>query len=131
MQEHTPSQEQKDTEMEYTVTQIDVGDLEGVKEQPSLPEIAQVVSLATSSPQAQVSPATKETIVAFAEQYSVTLASKRFKVPATTIKRWMKAENVPMKPKFNSPGRNSLSQPCHSYYYSYVLHSHAVHCMYP
>ena len=47
----------------------------------------------------------QEDIVAFAEQYSLNLASKRFGVSAATIKRWMKSSSVPLTPKYNSPGQ--------------------------
>ena len=48
---------------------------------------------------------TQENIVAFAEQYSLDLASKRFDVPIATIKKWVKSSWVPLKPKYNSPGQ--------------------------
>ena len=47
----------------------------------------------------------QEDIVAFAEQYSLNLASKRFSVPIVTIKKWMKSSSVPVTPKYNSPGQ--------------------------
>ena len=61
-------------------------------------ELEQVPSLSSSSP-------SKENIVTFAEKYSLDLASKRFNVPVSTIKKWMKSSRVPVKPKYNSPGQ--------------------------
>ena len=49
--------------------------------------------------------ARRESIVAFAEQYSLSLASRRFNIPVPTIKTWMKAGQAPMTPKYNSPGQ--------------------------
>ena len=57
------------------------------------------------SPSQQQSPVLQENIVTFAEKYSLDLASKRFKVPVATIKKWMKASSVPVRPKYNSPGQ--------------------------
>ena len=48
---------------------------------------------------------TQENIVAFAEKYSLNLASRRFNVSAATIKKWMKSSRVLLKPKYNSPGQ--------------------------
>ena len=48
---------------------------------------------------------TQENIVKFAEKYSLNNASKRFDIPVATIKRWMKSNWVPLKPKYNSPGQ--------------------------
>ena len=56
------------------------------------------------SPSVPPSPS-QENIVAFAEKYSLNLASRRFNVPVSTIKKWMKSSQVPMKPKYNSPGQ--------------------------
>ena len=56
------------------------------------------------SPSSSATP-TQEDIVAFAEQYSLNLASKRFGVPIATIKKWMKSSSVPLTPKYNSPGQ--------------------------
>ena len=56
------------------------------------------------SPSSTAGP-TQEDIVAFAEQYSLNLASKRFSVPVATIKKWMKSSSVALTPKYNSPGQ--------------------------
>lgn len=47
----------------------------------------------------------KETILTFAQNYSADLASERFGVPRSTIRTWMKSENLPLKPVFNTPGQ--------------------------
>ena len=72
---------------------------------PSLPLDPSSLDLPALDTPPTVTPAMKKNIVTFAEQYSVNLASKRFKVPANTIKKWLKAENVLVRPKFNSPGQ--------------------------
>jgi len=53
----------------------------------------------------QGNPNSRENIIAFAEKYSITQASKRFKVAPSTIKKWLKVEDIQMRPKFNSPGQ--------------------------
>lgn len=53
-------------------------------------------------------PTQRESIIQYAEQNSISQASRRFKVPATTIKKWMNSledGNVVTKSKFNSPGQ--------------------------
>lgn len=52
-----------------------------------------------------MSEAFHETVLKFAEKYSISVASQRFKIPISTIKRWMKLHHVPVRPKFNSPGQ--------------------------
>ena len=49
----------------------------------------------------------KDVILKFAEQYSISQASSRFKVPTSTIKKWMKSspDSATMLPKFNLPGQ--------------------------
>lgn len=47
----------------------------------------------------------KDTIIAFAQAYSADLAAERFGVPRSTIRAWMKSENLPLKPVFNTPGQ--------------------------
>ncbi|CAI8058569.1 hypothetical protein GBAR_LOCUS31847, partial [Geodia barretti] len=71
-------------------TAMETGDLE------TLPPLSM-------SPSSTAGP-TQEDIVAFAEQYSLNLASKRFSVPVATIKKWMKSSSVALTPKYNSPG---------------------------
>lgn len=47
----------------------------------------------------------KDTIIAFAQAYSADLAAERFGVLRSTIRAWMKSENLPLKPVFNTPGQ--------------------------
>lgn len=72
---------------------------------PSLPLDPSSLDLPALDSPPTVTPTMKKNIITFAEEYSVNLASKRFKVPANTIKKWLKAENVLVRPKFNSPGQ--------------------------
>ena len=53
----------------------------------------------------QTAEAFHETVLKFAGQYSITTASQRFRIPVSTIKRWMKLDHLPVRPKFNSPGQ--------------------------
>ena len=72
---------------------------------PTLPLDPSSLDLPALDSPPTFTPAMKKNIITFAEQYSVNLASKRFKVPINVIKKWLKAENVLVRPKFNSPGQ--------------------------
>ena len=62
--------------------------------------------IVTSSPSLDDGPLkNKEAILAFADTYSPELAADRFGVARSTIRAWMKSENMPLKPMFNSPGQ--------------------------
>ena len=47
----------------------------------------------------------KDTILAFANTYSVEHAAERFGVSRATIRTWIKSERLPFKPVFNTPGQ--------------------------
>ena len=47
----------------------------------------------------------REAVLAFADTYSPELASERFGVSRSTIRAWMKSENMTLKPIFNTPGQ--------------------------
>lgn len=47
----------------------------------------------------------KESIIEFAETYSIDLASERFSIPKSTLKTWLKSNKIPIKPIYNSPGQ--------------------------
>lgn len=50
-------------------------------------------------------PRDKESIIEFAETYSVDLASERFNIPKSTLKSWLKHNKILIKPLYNSPGQ--------------------------
>ncbi len=98
--------------VEYTIESMDDRDLSrqdiaaalmkevGPGTIPTSPMLAAAVSADVQTPAS-----VKEVIISFAGKYSVNQAAKRFSVPSSTIKRWIKGENVQMRPKFNSPGQ--------------------------
>ena len=47
----------------------------------------------------------KDIVVQFAKTYSLSLASKRFNIPRSTIRSWMQSSIPSNNPKFNSPGQ--------------------------
>ena len=47
----------------------------------------------------------KDVVVQFAKTYSLSLASKRFNIPRSTIRSWMQSSVPSNNPKFNSPGQ--------------------------
>ena len=47
----------------------------------------------------------KDVVVQFAKTYSLSLASKRFNIPRSTIRSWMQSSIPSNNPKFNSPGQ--------------------------
>ena len=47
----------------------------------------------------------KVVVVQFAKTYSLSLASKRFNIPRSTIRSWMQSSIPSDNPKFNSPGQ--------------------------
>ena len=47
----------------------------------------------------------KDIVVQFAKTYSLSLASKRFNIPRSTIRSWMQSSVPSNNPKFNSPGQ--------------------------
>jgi len=55
----------------------------------------------------QHSSSERDVVVQFAQKYSLSVASKRFNIPRTTIRSWMQntVNSVPSNPKFNSPGQ--------------------------
>ena len=101
-----PDQSEGTTEVVHRQTEEEAGedramDTEELETLPPLPLPPSSSSSFTSSPTVP----TQEDIVAFAEEYSLELASKRFTVPVSTIKKWVKSSWVPLKPKYNSPGQ--------------------------
>ena len=76
-------------------------------ETPSLDTMAAVPSPLMSSV-ASISddaPKDKNSIIEFAETYSIDLASERFSIPKSTLKSWMKQNKISTKPIYNSPGQ--------------------------
>jgi len=47
----------------------------------------------------------KNVVIQFAKTYSLSLASKRFNIPRSTIRSWMQSTVPSNNPKFNSPGQ--------------------------
>ncbi len=99
-------------ELDYTVESMDDGDMSQrdiaaalMKEsEPGTASTSPMLASAVSA-DAQTPASVKETIILFAGKYSVNQAAKRFGVPSSTIKRWIKGDDVQMRPKFNSPGQ--------------------------
>lgn len=108
----TPSETVDVGGVEYTIESMDDEDLThpdiaaalmkeaGPETTPTSPMLAAAVSADAQTPASM-----KETVVLFAGKYSVNQAAKRFGIPSSTIKRWIKGDNVQMRPKFNSPGQ--------------------------
>ena len=93
------SEERSGREAQLSDTQEQAVEMEVQQEYEGSP------SESSPSSKKQLSQVRHESIVAFAEQYSLSLASKRFSIPVPTIKTWMKAGQASMNPKYNSPGQ--------------------------
>ena len=93
--------------VEYTIEDMDTSpiDIEGNDELNVGDDLLSDVSKSASVTVMQGNPNSRENITAFAEKYSISQASKRFKVAPSTIKKWLKVEDIQMRPKFNSPGQ--------------------------
>ena len=82
--------------IEYTIETMEDADL---TQQDTTPMLSSA-SAAHEDPLSM-----RDTILAFAEKYSINLAAKRFHISPNVIKKWLKSENIQMRPKFNSPGQ--------------------------
>ena len=91
--------------MEYAISQVVSGDLQ---DQTSPLEVTSADLPGPKSAFVTLfDPSQRDSIVACAEETSISQASRRFKVPATTIKKWMNAsgDSAHARTKFNSPGQ--------------------------
>ena len=93
--------------VEYTIEDMDTSpiDVQGGDDLNISDDLLSDVSKSASVTVMQECPNFRENVIAFAEKYSISQASKRFKIAPSTIKKWLKAEDIQMRPKFNSPGQ--------------------------
>ena len=93
--------------VEYTIEDMDTSpiDLQGGDDLNISDDLLSDASKSASVTVMQECPNFRENVIAFAEKYSISQASKRFKIAPSTIKKWLKAEDIQMRPKFNSPGQ--------------------------
>ena len=92
--------------MEYAISQVISDDMED--------QTRSIESSKTHHPKVKSAsvtlfdPMQRDSIIAYAEQSSISQASRRFKVPTTTIKKWINsssASNMSTKARYNSPGQ--------------------------